>query len=69
MLTGFSPRKANITLYILSGFENQDTLLKKLGKYSTGKGCLYIKKLKDVDTKVLKQLVSESVQAMRKSDQ
>jgi len=53
MLTGFSPRKANITLYILSGFENQDTLLKKLGKYSTGKGCLYIKKLKDVDTKVL----------------
>ena len=69
MLTEFSPRKANITLYILSGFENQDTLLKKLGKYSTGKGCLYIKKLKDVDTKVLKQLVSESVQAMRKSDQ
>src|SRR5262245_39777219 len=65
MLTGFSPRKANITLYILSGFENQDAMLKKLGKYSTGKGCLYIKKLKDVDTKVLKELISESVRTMK----
>ena len=68
MLTGFSPRKANITLYILTGFEKQIALLKKLGKYSTGKGCLYIKKLKDVDTKVLKELISESVQTVKKSD-
>ncbi len=68
MLTGFSPRKGNITLYILSGFEKQAALLKKLGKHSTGKGCLYIKKLKDVDTKVLKELISESVQTVKKSD-
>ena len=68
MLTGFSPRKANITLYILGGFEKQADLLKKLGKHSTGKGCLYIKKLKDVDTKVLKDLVNESVQSVEKSD-
>ena len=67
MLTGFSPRKANITLYILGGFEKQADLLKKLGKYTTGKGCLYIKKLKDVDTKVLKELVRESVQSMKES--
>jgi hypothetical protein len=68
MLIGFSPRKGNITLYILSGFEKQTALLKKLGKHSTGKGCLYIKKLKDVDMKVLKELISESVQTMKKSD-
>ena len=67
MLTGFSPRKANITLYILGGFEKQEDLLKKLGKYTTGKGCLYIKKLKDVDTKVLKELVHESVQSMKEA--
>ena len=67
MLTGFSPRKANITLYILGGFEKQTALLKKLGKHSTGKGCLYIKKLKDVDKKVLKELISESVQTMKKA--
>lgn len=66
MLTGFSPRKANITLYILGGFEKQASLMKKLGKHTTGKGCLYIKKLEDVDTKVLKELISESVQAMKK---
>lgn len=65
MLTGFSPRKANITLYILGGFKKQTALLKKLGKHTTGKGCLYIKKLKDVDTKVLKELISESVQTMK----
>jgi len=69
MLIGFSPRKGNITLYILSGFEKQAALLKKLGKHSTGKGCLYIKKLKDVDMKVLKELISESVQTMKKSGQ
>ena len=67
MLTGFSPRKANITLYVLSGSEKQESLLKKLGNYTTGKGCLYIKKLKDVDTKVLKELVRESVKTMKES--
>ena len=62
MVIGFSPRKANITLYLPGGVENQAALLKQLGKYTTGKGCLYIKKLKDVDTKVLKELVNDSVQ-------
>jgi hypothetical protein len=55
---GFSPRKQNITLYILSGDENP--LLQKLGKHSTGKVCLYIKKLADVDKKVLLELIKES---------
>ncbi|MDP1713506.1 MAG: DUF1801 domain-containing protein [Anaerolineales bacterium] len=65
MLTGFSPRKQNITLYIMPGFERYNSLMKKLGKYSTGKSCLYIKKLGDVDTKVLKELISQSVKVMR----
>jgi hypothetical protein len=68
MLTGFSPRKGSITLYILSGFDKQTALLQKLGKHSTGKGCLYIKKLKDVDAKVLTQLINESVQSAKTSD-
>lgn len=65
MLVGFSPRKQNLTLYIMTGFDRYDELMKKLGKYSTGKSCLYIKKLADVDKKVLKELVSESVQIMK----
>ena len=69
MLVGFSPRKQNLTLYIMAGFDRYDELLKKLGKYTTGKSCLYIKKLADVDKKVLKELVSESVKVMKKSSQ
>jgi hypothetical protein len=57
---GFSPRKQNITLYIGLGSETENPLLKKLGKYTTGKGCLYIKKLADVDKKVLQELITES---------
>ncbi len=67
MLVGFSPRKQNLTLYIMAGFERYDELMKKLGKFSTGKSCLYIKKLADVDKKVLKELVSESVKFMKKA--
>ena len=66
MLVGFSPRKQNLTLYIMAGFDRYDQLMKKLGKFSTGKSCLYIKKLADVDKKVLKELVGESVQYMKK---
>jgi len=66
-LTGFSPRKQNITLYIMDGFESHEDLLNKLGKHSIGKGCLYIKKLEDVDAKVLKQLINDSVKRMSKS--
>ena len=64
-LTGFSPRKQNLVLYILAGFDQYDALLAKLGKYKTGKSCLYINKLADVDQTVLRELVSQSVAHMR----
>ena len=60
-MRGFSPRKAALTLYILLGFEGYDELMAKLGKYKTSKACLYIKKLEDVDKKVLKELITLSV--------
>lgn len=63
-LIGFSPRKQNLTLYIMAGFDDYDHLLKKLGKYKTGKACLYIKKLEDVDTTVLQELVTKSVRRL-----
>lgn len=69
MLVGFSPRKQNITLYIMAGFDRYDELLAKLGKFTTGKSCLYIKKLADVDKKVLKKLVTESVKVMKQASQ
>ncbi|MCL4832003.1 MAG: DUF1801 domain-containing protein [Caldilineaceae bacterium] len=65
MLVGFSPRKQNLTLYIMSGFDEYDGLLAKLGKHSTGKSCLYIKQLSDVDMDVLRQLVAASVEHMQ----
>ncbi|SDH48465.1 DUF1801 domain-containing protein [Chitinophaga filiformis] len=64
-LAGFSPRKQNISLYVM-GFENRQTLLDKLGKYKAGKGCLYIKMLSDVDSQVLEQLVKESAAYLQK---
>ena len=68
MLTGFSPRKQNLTLYIMPGFDEYEGLLKKLGKHTTGKSCLYIKRLEDIDQKVLKELVTKSVRKMQKSN-
>ncbi len=65
MLTGFSPRKANLTIYILGGFDRHQDLLQKLGKHTTSVGCLYIKRLADVDKKVLRELVAESVKTMK----
>jgi hypothetical protein len=65
-LTGFSPRKQSLTLYIISGFKRYDELMKKLGKHKTVKSCLYINKLEDVNLKVLKQLITESVKYMKK---
>lgn len=56
---GFSPRKQNIALYIFGAVENQKDLLKKLGKHKTGKGCLYINKLDEVDIKVLKEIIAK----------
>ena len=61
MVIGFSPRKQNLTLYIPGSLESYADLLKKLGKHTTGKGCLYVKSLKDVDTKVLKELIQRSI--------
>ncbi len=60
-LTGFSPRKQALTLYIMSGFSRHESLMNKLGKYKTGKGCLYVKKLEDINIKVLRELITESV--------
>ena len=65
MLSGFSPRKQALTLYIMSGFSKYRSLLKKLGKHTTGKSCLYIKKLDDVDLEVLERLIEQSVEAMK----
>ncbi|MEM6845602.1 MAG: DUF1801 domain-containing protein [Bacteroidota bacterium] len=60
-LTGFSPRKKNLTIYIMAGFDRYDDLMVKLGKYKTGKSCLYVNRLSDIDLEVLKELVNESV--------
>ncbi|MCY3694740.1 MAG: DUF1801 domain-containing protein [Chloroflexi bacterium] len=65
-LTGFSPRKQSLTLYIMSGLEGHEDLLEKLGKHRTGAACLYINKLADVDTDILRDLIRisfESAQA------
>lgn len=64
-LTGFSPRKANISLYVM-GSDNRVKLLEKLGKHKAAKGCVYIKKLEDVNISVLEELIKSSVEALRK---
>lgn len=58
---GFSPRKQNLTLYIMSGFDGYEDLLDGLGKHTTGKACLYVKRLDDVDTDVLTRLIERSL--------
>ena len=60
MKVGFSPRKQSMTLYIMDGFGSYDSLLKDLGKYKTGKSCLYINKMEDVDQSVLRDLIKQS---------
>lgn len=62
---GFSPRKTALSVYIMSGFSKYDQLLDKLGKHKTGKACLYIKKLEDVDIAVLKELMKASLEYMK----
>jgi len=64
-LVGFSPRKAATVLYNVRAFNDDESLLLKLGKHTTGKGCLYIKKLDDVDQQVLEEMVLNSVAAIR----
>ena len=65
-LTGFSPRKRDLTVYIMSGFTRYSALLRKLGKHKTAKSCLYLKRLTDVDLKVLEELIRKSVKQMKK---
>jgi hypothetical protein len=65
MLTGFSPRKQNLTLYVIPGFDDYQDLLSELGKHKTSVGCLYINKLADVDLAVLEKLVKRSFAAMK----
>jgi hypothetical protein len=63
-LTGFSPRKQNLTLYLMAGFEQYDALMQKLGKHTTGKSCLYIKRLTDIDLPTLRELIQQSFNHM-----
>lgn len=64
-LTGFSPRKQNIVIYIIAGFTEYEILMKDLGKFKTGSSCLYINKLTDIDLKILKLLIKNSVEFMK----
>ncbi|NUM44005.1 MAG: DUF1801 domain-containing protein [Anaerolineales bacterium] len=68
MVAGFSPRKQNLTVYLTSGIAQYGELLEKLGKYTTGKGCLYIKKLEHVNLDVLRELVKQSVENLAKGN-
>lgn len=65
-LVGFSPRKQNLTLYIMPGFSNFDKLMSQLGKFKTGKSCLYIDALDDIDLQKLKALIDGSVKQMKR---
>lgn len=67
-VTGFSPRKQSLTLYIMSGFEQYDELLDRLGKHTTSKACLYIKRLSDVDMAVLREMIELSVAHMARTN-
>lgn len=64
-ITGFSPRKQNLTLYIMAGFDKHPDLMAKLGPHSTGKSCLYIKRLSDIHVPTLKKLIKESIKFMK----
>lgn len=64
-VVGFSPRKAAIVLYLNDGFEGREALLARLGKHTTGKGCLYVKRLTDIDEGVLRELVADSAAKVR----
>ena len=65
-LCGFSPRKQNLSIYIMSGFNKYENILRKLGKHKTGKGCLYVKNLEEIDLKVLENLLKQSVDYLKK---
>jgi hypothetical protein len=67
LLTGFSPRKQNLTLYVMAGNNDSQELFKKLGKHKTSMGCLYINKLADVDMHILAQIIEKSYHHMKKT--
>ena len=64
-ITGFSPRKKDLTLYLMMGFEKHGELMEKLGKHSVGKSCLYIKQLSDIDVPTLRKLIKHSVKDLK----
>lgn len=66
-LTGFSPRKTALTIYIMPGYRDMSDKLKRLGKHKIGKSCLYIKKLEDVDMNVLEEIVCDGLDYMHKN--
>lgn len=67
-MMGFSPRKQNLTIYLTEGFDGYADLMPKLGTYTTGMGCLYIKRLSDIDTKVLEKLLATSAKRLVKKN-
>ena len=66
MLTGFAPRKQALTIYIMTGFDGFKSLMEKLGKYKTGKSCLYVKNLSDIDEQVFRSLIKKSLDHFKK---
>ena len=69
MLTGFSPRKASMSVYIMTGFKDYKGLLAKLGKCKSSVSCLYINKLEDIDLNVLRKLITKSADRLRKIEE
>jgi len=65
---GFSPRKQNLAIYLMIGFEKHQKILKSIGKYKTGKSCLYVNKLKDINFQSLKELILESVKQLKEGE-
>jgi hypothetical protein len=66
-LTGFSPRKQALTVYVMTGFKRHGTLMRKLGRHKTGASCLYLRSLEDVDPDVLEELIAESVRHLQRT--
>ncbi|MBU6081954.1 DUF1801 domain-containing protein [Allobacillus halotolerans] len=65
-LVGFSPRKARFSIYLATGDTEREELLEKLGKHKAGKGCIYVNKLQDINTDILKQLINQSIDFLKK---
>jgi hypothetical protein len=66
LITGFSSRKGDISVYLMGGLENREALLGRLGKHKTGKGCLYVRRLADIDTNVLEEIIAASIAEVKR---